>query len=82
MQTRRLELSDSFIGPLLDQPENGMGYQVVRVVLKSGRILHQHKVINSQILMLEGDEIITVNDIEKIEMEGPQASKGNLEKIK
>lgn len=70
MQTRTLELSESFIGTLLNQPENGMGYQIVKVFLKSGRILHQLKVLNSQILLIEQDEMITVNDIEKIELEG------------
>jgi hypothetical protein len=70
MQTHRLELSESIIGALLKQPENGMGYQIVKVFLKSGRILHKLKVLNSQILLIEHDEIITVNDIEKIELEG------------
>jgi hypothetical protein len=32
--------------------------------------LHKLKVLNSQILLIEHDEIITVNDIEKIELEG------------
>lgn len=70
MQTSRLELSENFIGTLLNQPETGMGYQIVKVFLKSGRILHHLKVLNSQILVLEQDEIISVNDIEKIELEG------------
>jgi hypothetical protein len=65
-----LELSDIFIATLLNQPENGMDYQIVKVVLKRGRIFHQCKVLNSQLLMLECDEMIKVNDIEKIELEG------------
>ena len=54
---------------LLSQPENGMGYQLVKVFLKSGNVLHHHKVINSSLLMLEGNENITEKDIEKIELE-------------
>ena len=69
METRTLKLSDSFINILVNLPENGMGYQIVKVILKSGRILHRHKVINSSLLMLEENENITEKDIEKIELE-------------
>ena len=69
MQTRTLKLTDSFINVLVNLPESGMGYQLVKVILKSGKILHQHKVLNSELLMLEENEIITVKDIEKIELE-------------
>ena len=34
MQTRTLKLSDSFINILVNLPENGMGYQIVKVILK------------------------------------------------
>lgn len=54
---------------LLSQPENGMGYQLVKVFLKSGKILNHHKVINSSLLMLEENENITEKDILKIELE-------------
>ena len=54
---------------LLSQPENGMGYQIVKVILKSGKVLRQHKVINSSLLMLETNENFTKKDIEKIELE-------------
>ena len=54
---------------LLSQPENGMGYQLVKVFLKSGKILNHHKVINSSLLMLEENENITEKDIAKIELE-------------
>jgi len=69
MQTRTLKLTDSFINILANLPENGMGYQIVKVILKSGKILHQHKVLNSELLMLEENENITVTDIDKIELE-------------
>jgi len=69
MQTRTLKLPDSFINTLINLPESGMGYQIVKVILKSGKILHQHKVLNSELLMLEENENITEKDIEKIELE-------------
>jgi hypothetical protein len=69
MQTRTLKLTNSFINILLNLPENGMGYQIVKVILKSGKVLHQHKVLNSELLMLEENENITVTDFDKIELE-------------
>ena len=54
---------------LRSQPENGMGYQLVKVFLKIGKILNHHKVINSSLLMLEENENITEKDFAKIELE-------------
>ena len=69
VQTRTLKLSDSFINILVNLPETGMGYQIVKVILRSGKTLHQHKVLNSEFLMLEENENIAVKDIDKIELE-------------
>ena len=69
MQPCTLKLTDSFINILMNLPENSMGYQVVKVILKSGKISHQHKVLNSEILLLEENENITIKDIDKIELE-------------
>jgi hypothetical protein len=69
MKTRTVKLSDEFINILINLPENGMGYQIVKVFLKSGRVLHQHKVLNSELLMLDENEIIAPKDIENIELE-------------
>jgi len=69
---RTLKLTDSFINVLVNLPETGMGYQMVKVILKSGKILHQHKVLNSELLMLENNENITIKDIDKIEPEARQ----------
>ncbi len=69
MQTRTLKLTDSFINILVNLPENGMGYQLVKVILKSGKVLHKHKVLNSELLMLEENENINIIDIDKIELE-------------
>ncbi len=69
MKPRTLKLTDSFINILVNLPENGMGYQIVKVILKSGKILRQQKVLNSEYLMLEENENITIKDIEKIELD-------------
>ena len=69
MNTKSLKLPDSFINILIDLPESGMGYQIVKVILRSGKILHRHKVINSEILMLEDNEPIQASDIVNIELE-------------
>ena len=69
MDTRTLKLPDSFINILIDLPESGMGYQIVKVILRSGVTLHRHKVLNSEILMLEENENIHAKDIERIELE-------------
>ena len=69
MVTRELKLPDSFINILVNLPESGMGYQIVKVILKSGQVLYQHKVFNSEILVLEENENISIRDIEKIELD-------------
>ena len=72
MQTRTLKLPANFIDILVNLPETGMGYQIVKVILRSGKILHQQKVLNSEFLMLEGFENIAVKDIDKIELENKE----------
>ena len=69
METRTIKLPDSFINTLIDLPENGMGYQIVKVSLRNGKILHRHKVLNSELLMLEENEDIYAKDIENIELD-------------
>lgn len=69
MDTRALKLPDSFINILVNLPESGMGYQIVKVILRSGKVLHKHKVLNSEILMLEENELIQARDIANIELE-------------
>ena len=69
MDIRALKLPDSFINILVNLPESGMGYQIVKVILRNGRVLHKQKVINSELLMLEENELIKVRDIANIELE-------------
>jgi hypothetical protein len=69
METKTIKLPDSFISILVNLPESGMGYQIVKVILRSGKVLHKHKVLNSEILMLEENELIQARDIANIELE-------------
>ena len=69
MKTNSLQLPESFISMLVNLPETGMGYQIVKVFLKSGTILRQHKVLNSSVLLLEENENISEKDIDKIELD-------------
>jgi len=68
MSTQTLKLPDRFINILVNLPENGMGYQIVKVILTNGKILHQQKVLNSEFLVLD-KEIISEQDIDSIELE-------------
>ncbi len=58
------ELPQSIVEEIKELPETGMGYHVVNLLLKSGRILNDRTVINSSKLILHPDEVIDVNEIE------------------
>lgn len=46
-----------------------MGYQLVKVILKNGSILNNHKVLNSLLLIAEKDENVQNEEIASIEIE-------------
>jgi len=69
METKTLKLPDTFIDILVNLPETGMGYQIVKVILRNGKVLHKQKVLNSELLMLEKNELIQARDIMNIELE-------------
>lgn len=69
MQKNTIKLPESFVNKLVNLPESGMGYQVVKIILRSGKVLHRQKVINSEYLMLEGTQEFLVNDIKAIDLE-------------
>jgi hypothetical protein len=68
MESYRILLTDSQIEYLSHQPENGMGYQIVDLTLKSGDVLMKKVVLNCSILQLEDQEQLNVEDIIKIEL--------------
>ena len=51
MEAQTIKLPNRFIEMLVNLPESGLGYQIVKVFLKSGEVLRQQKVLNSEILM-------------------------------
>lgn len=69
MQNNTIKLPESFVNKLTNLPESGMGYQIVKVFLRNGKVLKKHKVLNSELLMLENDELIQAIDIANIELE-------------
>jgi hypothetical protein len=69
MKAKSLKLPESLVNKLINLPESGMGYQLVKIILTSGKVLHQQKVINSEYLMLEGNEDLLANDIKNIDLE-------------
>ncbi|CAN5441071.1 hypothetical protein BH10BAC1_BH10BAC1_03130 [soil metagenome] len=69
MITQKIELPKKLSDYLINLPENGMGYQIVKVILKSGKVLRKLKVLNSSVLVLDKATAINSNDIEKIELE-------------
>jgi len=64
----KLKLNDEYIDYLSNQPEQGMGYQIVDITLKNGRVLNDRIVINSSYLKLNDSEQINLDDIVKIEI--------------
>jgi hypothetical protein len=69
MSVNRLTLTNHWISYLMSIPEKGMGYHLVKVFLKNGKVLPKHKVLNSSILILEPNENISVDDIDEIQPE-------------
>ena len=64
-----IQLPDEFVQYLMKLPENGMGYQLVKVILKNGSILRKHKVFNSSLLLLENSEQLQPSQIKNLELE-------------
>jgi hypothetical protein len=72
-----LRLSKRWTAYLSSQPETGMGYQVVDVILKDGRTLKSLVVLNAQDLRLPpGLETVRVNDIQGIRMSRSEGTAG------
>jgi hypothetical protein len=69
MKAKTLKLPENLVNTLINLPESGMGYQIVKVFLKSGKVLNHKKVLNSELLMLEENEDLSVNEIGKIELD-------------
>ena len=49
-----ITLSQRWLAELIDKPETGMGYQIVRVVLSDGRRFDQVAVVEGRITQIRG----------------------------
>ncbi len=65
---KKIELKKEHVNILVKLPESGMGYQLVDITLKDGKQLRNRIVLNSQFLLLEDDESIDPDGIEKVEL--------------
>ena len=63
---KKLELSKKDSDYLSTMPENGMGYQIVKITLKNGQVLNQRIVVNSTYLLLNEGEKLDIDDINSI----------------
>lgn len=65
---KQIKLADEQIDVLSNAPEQGMGYQVVDVLLNNGAVLERKIVLNAMYLQLDETENITPADIKKIRL--------------
>lgn len=63
---QEIDLPEEIKSQLQGVPETGMGYHIVDLLLKSGRVLKDRTIINSSKLILNSDEEIRGEDIEDI----------------
>ncbi len=64
----KLHLSNSFSNYLENQPEQGMGFQIVNIELKNGKLLKERVILNSAYLKLNNNETIKNKDIKAIKI--------------
>lgn len=63
---QKILLSDKFTKQLISTPETGMGYHKVDIYLRNGEVLRNKIVLNCSILTLESSIMISIEEIEKI----------------
>lgn len=64
----KVSLPENIITKLVELPEQGMGYQIVDILLANGHELKNKLVFNSSVLELEENEFINVKDIVSIQI--------------
>ncbi len=64
----QLELPQIFIDYLENQPEQGLGFQIVDIELVNGNILVDRIVFNSTYLKLDKEEMISIDQINDIKI--------------
>ena len=64
----KIKLAQKHVDFLSTQPEQGMGYQIVDLTLKNGRVLRNKLVFNAMFLQIEEGELKKSGEIAKIEL--------------
>jgi hypothetical protein len=64
----KIKLSEEQINFLINLPEQGMGYQIVNVLLKNGKTIENQIVLDSTFLQLDTDFIISTDEIQEIKL--------------
>ena len=64
----KISLPENIITKLVELPEQGMGYQIVDILLTNGHELKNKLVFNSSVLELEENELINLKDIVSIQI--------------
>lgn len=65
---KNIKLLPEHIKMLESLPEQGMGYQLIDIELKSGTLLKNRVVLNSTYLQLHDEEELDCNEISKIKL--------------
>jgi hypothetical protein len=68
MELNKIILPIEFFNFLYKFPSSGKDFRLVKAVLKNGQILDNKKVYHSSIMMLDNDQNILAEDIERIEI--------------
>lgn len=68
---KKIKLNEEQIHILTKLPEQGMGYQIVDIKLKDGKVFNKRVVLNSTYLQIEEGEIINPNEIVSISLHKP-----------
>lgn len=68
MKVFKIPLNNEQVTQFVHLPETGMGYHIVDVHLKDGRVLLKQMIFNSSILVIKTDDSITNDKIVKIEL--------------
>lgn len=65
---KKIQLKEEHVQYLVKQPESGMGYQIVDIILKNGQLLKKRTILNANLLIVGREEKIDPNYIERIEI--------------
>lgn len=70
LEQHKIRLTQEQMDQLSKLPESGMGYQIVNITLENGKKLNHRKVVNSEYILLENEDI-DAEEIKKLELNNP-----------